>query len=281
LQSIEDFDHGVTGFDNDEIDALIAGDLGQNQPEAPEAQIDRAAELQAKWKTERGQVWEIPGKAGTHTVACADVGTEPMECEALVFDPPWDAVPETGRMEFQSALVFCDGRRMGDVVHKWGAPVWVFVWDCVSCWYTQNRPLQRMKLAMWYGDVSSYDFNGAHYGDAGQPRTVWNTRGKYEFAPDRRGLHLADVFASPITRREELHAHAKPADWIRLLLGNCTQGIITDPFLGSGTTMVAAEQLGRVCYGMEIEPKYVAVTLERLADMGLEPKLADTSLAGV
>jgi hypothetical protein len=47
---------------------------------------------------------------------------------------------------------------------------------------------------------------------------------------------------------------------------------LRDPFLGSGT-MVAAEQLGRICYGMEIEPKYVAVTLERMSGMGLEPKL--------
>jgi len=46
-----------------------------------------------------------------------------------------------------------------------------------------------------------------------------------------------------------------------------------DPFLGSGTTMVAAEQTGRICYGMEIEPKYVAVTLERMVGMGLEPLL--------
>lgn len=45
-----------------------------------------------------------------------------------------------------------------------------------------------------------------------------------------------------------------------------------DPFLGSGSTMVAAEQLDRVCYGMEIEPKYVAVCLQRMADMGLKPK---------
>lgn len=49
--------------------------------------------------------------------------------------------------------------------------------------------------------------------------------------------------------------------------------IILDPFLGSGTTMVAAEQLGRLCYGCDIEPKYIAVTLQRLADMGLTPKL--------
>jgi DNA modification methylase len=54
-----------------------------------------------------------------------------------------------------------------------------------------------------------------------------------------------------------------------------TKGLIIDPFLGSGTTMIAAEQAGRICYGMELEPKYVAVTLERMSDMGLEPELVD------
>lgn len=42
------------------------------------------------------------------------------------------------------------------------------------------------------------------------------------------------------------------------------------------TAQIAAEQLGRVCYGMEIEPKYVAVALQRMSDMGLEPRLADS-----
>lgn len=44
-----------------------------------------------------------------------------------------------------------------------------------------------------------------------------------------------------------------------------------DPFVGSGTTLVACEQTGRVGYGMEIAPDYVAVCLERLSGMGLEP----------
>lgn len=45
-----------------------------------------------------------------------------------------------------------------------------------------------------------------------------------------------------------------------------------DPFLGSGTTLVACEQNGRIGYGMEISPEYVAVCLERLSGMGLEPR---------
>jgi len=50
-----------------------------------------------------------------------------------------------------------------------------------------------------------------------------------------------------------------------------------EPFSGSGTTIVAAEQTGRLCRGVEIAPKYVAVALERLAGMGLTPAISMSS----
>ena len=51
-------------------------------------------------------------------------------------------------------------------------------------------------------------------------------------------------------------------------------GIVYDPFLGSGTTLIAADQLNRKCYGLEISPQYVAVILERWSKLtGGEPKL--------
>lgn len=50
---------------------------------------------------------------------------------------------------------------------------------------------------------------------------------------------------------------------------------VFEPFSGSGTTLIACEQTGRIGYGMELEPKYVAVTLQRLADMGLESRLVE------
>jgi len=49
--------------------------------------------------------------------------------------------------------------------------------------------------------------------------------------------------------------------------------IVYDPFSGSGSTLLAAHQLGRIGYGVEIDPGYVAVTLERLAALGLKPEL--------
>jgi DNA modification methylase len=68
----------------------------------------------------------------------------------------------------------------------------------------------------------------------------------------------------------------KPIELVARAIRNSSgeNQVICDPFLGSGTTMVSAQATGRVCYGMEIEPKYVAVTLERLSEMGLKPKLA-------
>jgi DNA modification methylase len=51
--------------------------------------------------------------------------------------------------------------------------------------------------------------------------------------------------------------------------------LIADPFSGSGTTIIAAENLSRQCRAVEMSPAYVAVALERCAAMGLEPYLSE------
>lgn len=260
----------------DELDALLAGVADEPHPpiDDPGAEMDRAGELQQKWQTARGQLWQI----GRHWLRCDDsADVEPMwyaECETLVFDPEWDADVSTPR-PFAATLAFGDGSMVGDITHRLGDPTWVFAWDCVTSWYVPNRPLRRMKLCCWYGDVATYDFDGYHYGDAGTAHTVANTRGSYAFVPDPRGKHLSDVFQSPITEEhaDGLHAHSKPLDWIALLIGNCTTGDVYDPYAGSGTTLAACERLGRTCRAVEIEPRYVAVILERMAGMGITPVL--------
>ena len=54
-----------------------------------------------------------------------------------------------------------------------------------------------------------------------------------------------------------------PSEYIAAL--SDADGVVYDPFIGSGTTIIAAEQLGRRCYGIEISPRYVQVALERWA----------------
>lgn len=219
-------------------------------------------------RVQRGDLWAC----GRHRILCGDSANADdvarlMDGErvpTLIFDPPWD-IEVNPMCGYESVLVFTDGRRAGDAIRLYGPPTWLFTWDCVSCWYTPNRPLQRAKYCLWYGAIELYNFDGWHYGDAGEARTVWNTRGTYRFTPDPRGKHLADVFSQPITKlhADSEHAHSKPIDWIALLLANCTRGDLFDPFLGSGTTLIAAERIGRRCYGIEIEPRYCDVILRR------------------
>jgi hypothetical protein len=261
-----------TGYDEADLDALIAelavdGAGAGSSKEAPEPKLDKADELREKWGTERGQIWEI----GRHRVYCGD-GMGHIE-RATVFDPPWEMDIDAGVA--RPPLVFTDGRRFCDAVRMFGPPDWVFTWDCVSSWYTPNRPLQRAKYCLFYGDIGEYNFDGSHYGDSGDVRHVSNTRGDYVFTPDPRGKHLSDVYQTPITKlhHDGLHPHEKPADWVRMLIANCTEGLVVDPFGGSGVTAVVCEQIQRPSETFEIEPKYVAVTLQRIADMGLEPKL--------
>jgi len=63
----------------------------------------------------------------------------------------------------------------------------------------------------------------------------------------------------------------------RLVMNSSKKGeVVYDPFCGSGTTLLACEQLGRIGFGIELDPRYVAVTLERLSALGLKPKLIKT-----
>jgi DNA modification methylase len=77
-----------------------------------------------------------------------------------------------------------------------------------------------------------------------------------------------DIWEIDKIKKNDLHPTTKPVDLAKKAIRNSSKEneIILDPFLGSGSTMIAAEQLNRICYGMEIEPKYVAVTLQRMRD---------------
>ena len=76
--------------------------------------------------------------------------------------------------------------------------------------------------------------------------------------------------------RNDLHPTMKPILLLAPLIENSSRvgEIVADGFLGSGSTMVAAHQLKRRCYGMELEPKYCAVIIDRMAK--LDPSLKIT-----
>lgn len=258
-------DFHVTGLDGDE-----------NADRDP----DTAAQ-DGPTRCQPGDLWII---GGVHRLVIGDC-TDPSAvdivmqgetAQALIYDPPWDSAVHCDALP--TVIAFTDGRRLGDTVRMFGAPTWAFTWDCVSSWFTQNRPLQRAKYALWYGDINEYNFDGAHYGDSGRAHYIANQRGRHLFEPDPRGKHLSDVFSQPITAMhgDGDHPHEKPLDWVRMLIGNCTESgaLLYDPCMGSGTTLIAAHRTGRRCYGCEIDPRYGDVILRRAEAEGLSVELA-------
>jgi DNA modification methylase len=77
--------------------------------------------------------------------------------------------------------------------------------------------------------------------------------------------------------KKMMHPTVKPVELFSRAFNNHTVkgDLVVEPFSGSGSQLCAAQQAGRICYAMDNEPKYVAVALERLNQMGLEPKLLE------
>lgn len=90
----------------------------------------------------------------------------------------------------------------------------------------------------------------------------WKPDGPHFFVDDHT---QSSVFEVDKPHRSEQHPTMKPVKLVAQMVANSSKpaDIVADPFLGSGTTLIAAEQLGRVCYGIELEPRYVDVAVRR------------------
>lgn len=102
-------------------------------------------------------------------------------------------------------------------------------------------------------------------------------RGNHDGSRWRGDHSQVSVFEVPRPKRSEEHPTMKPPALIAHCVGNSSgrgDGVL-DLFGGSGSTAVACEQTDRRGYLCEIDPRYVAVTLDRLSGMGLEPRRAD------
>jgi DNA modification methylase len=97
--------------------------------------------------------------------------------------------------------------------------------------------------------------NNVQLGQFGRYRTnVWHYPGANSFSRSTEEGNLL-----------ELHPTVKPVALVADAIMDCTsrRDVVLDPFLGSGTTVVAAERTDRVCYGIELDPRYVDTIVRR------------------
>ncbi len=100
----------------------------------------------------------------------------------------------------------------------------------------------------------------------------WLPDAAHYFVKDRT---QDDVFEVAKPQASEFHPTTKPIELIARTIANSSRPgeIVFDPFCGSGSTLLAAHQLERIGYGVELSPAYIAVVLERFAALGVKAEL--------
>jgi DNA modification methylase len=268
----------------------------------PPAAINKAKELRAKWGTETGQLWQI----GAHRVLCADCRDQAAvrrlwadngpRLRMIWTDPPYGVdyaaknaylnrtdrgnriqVPiendkltagETGFL-FKAALsVAKSWAQAGATVYATvpsGPLLIYFVQALTAAGFTFRAQLAWVKQQFVIGMADYHHrFEPILYG--------WLPDGAHYFIEDRR---QDDVFEIDKPHVNDLHPTTKPVELIARMIRNSSREgeLVFDPFCGSGSTLLAAHQLQRIGYGVEVDPGYLAVTLERLSMLGLKPEL--------
>ena len=283
--------------------------------EGAEPQTDRAEELQAEWKTEVGQLWEIVGENQTHRLLCGD-STQAEDVERLMdreraqlmnTDPPYgvtyanDERPNPG---------VAKPRVANDTLTD--AQLQAFLESCFRA-AVAHALLPNAAWYMWHAHLTQGYFAAAAAAAAANVvlhrQIIWVKpvlllgRGQYHWKHEPcfmgwvKGNQPPDygegngertqttVWELPTVtqaeRKEFNHSTPKPIKLFTIPLVKHTKPgeIAYEPFAGSGPQFIAAEQLGRRCYGMEISPAYCAVILQRCVDNGMEPHLAGTPAA--
>lgn len=277
----------AAGFSDAELVALVDQVTGINEgitdpDEVPEAPVEPT--------TQPGQIWKL----GEHRLMCGDSTSQEdvlalfngEKANAVITDPPY-GVDYVGKTK-DALLIENDGkdgledlldsslRNAFDICEEGGA------------WYVAAPPgpqfgdfakilgeleVWRQTIA-WVKDSMVLGHSDYHY----KHEAIfygWKPGAAHKSVPDRKQTTVWE-FDRP--KRSAEHPTMKPVAIYVKMLENSTErrDVIFEPFCGSGTTLIASEQTGRKCRGMEISPAYCDVIIKRWEEFtGQEAELVD------
>lgn len=272
-----DFDLNLTGFDEAELMDIFGDD---NQSRAKDDEFDLTAALEKASFVEKGDVWTV----GRHRLMCGDATSSEdvstlmgnTKANLILTDPPYgvsfksssgltiqnDSMKNEEFYNFLLASFKCMAEHLEN-----GGSAYVFHADTEGLNFRKAFIDAGFPLAgccIWVKDslvLGRSDYQWQHepvlYG--------FMQNGKHKWYSDRKQTTIWN-FDKP--KRNANHPTSKPLDLLSYPIGNSTQenGVVIDTFGGSGSTMMACEQMNRICYMMELDEKYASVILRRYVE---------------
>ena len=275
---VMDLDMELTGFTEDEFEKLLSEKEGLADAEP---QTDKAAELNKTWKVKTGDLWQI----GEHRLLCGDstkaedvarvMGGE--KAGAIIADPPYgmrldaDFSGMVNNLKITKGKGMKRGRKYNNVIGDHedfnAVPIISAIGDpAIQFWfgadyYSKSLPDVEHSGAWLVWDKRLDESADKMFGSCFE--LIW---ARQKCKRDMIRIKWAGIFGTEKEpQRGRQHPNQKPVELL-VNLAERTKGIIVDPFAGSGTCLIACQNLNHKCRGIEISPNYCAVILQRMTD---------------
>ena len=271
-----DFD--ITGYSEEEYNEIVAALMDAATPEPGELDPDEALEVQETTISHLGDVWLL----GKHRLMCGD-STDAMcvkqllngrKADVVFTDPPY-GVNYTGGLQFKNGQVVKHNR---DMIKNDDIDIYEDVFRILSefangacyIWFADTRAATLYNAAEKYGEIHAliiwvknggYGALNANYKQKHEPCLYWKSKNaKLNFCGATTETTVWDISKDGINK---YHPTQKPVALSVKAISNHDAKTVLDLFGGSGSTLIACEQLHRTCYMMELDPRYVDVIVRR------------------
>lgn len=281
IESLEDYGFNVelTGFSPDELSNIF--DLGV---EAEEDDFDVEEELKKPIFSKEGDIWTL----GSHKVICGD-STQWKTFEKLLNDTKVNLVctdaPYFVDLKNKSGTIKNDNLN-DEEAYEFLMKVFTNFKDAMAKDASIYEFYATMKARVFYDAFEDAGFKVGAGLIWKKPRAPfmrtdwkfnmepiifgWRKDGKHNWYGDQKQTAVFEFDGIKDSEKEGCgHPSSKPVPLIAYLIKQSTQtnGLVLDGFLGSASTLIACEELNRICYGIEIEPKFVDVAVKRYLNL--------------